>query len=150
VLNALNLSEDVSVFNLKKPQTRLAGNVTEVSVDKQVTLDSDCYIDGIAFLGEPIMGKSALVKVGAAGRAVITNCLFFRGAEDGNAAFVDVTDGGTVVFNGCGFISTATVQDAVSLGPSPVANGILFVGCSKGSAVTNYGVPAADVIGCLS
>ena len=149
VLNALNLSEGVGVFNLKRPQTRLAGNATEMNLKKQATIDSDCYIDGVAFIAESVMGPTPLLKVEKAGRAVVTNCLFFRGADGGNISFVDVADGGTVVFNGCGFISTSTVQNAVSLGSSPIANGIRFVGCSKGSSVTNYGVPAADIVGCI-
>ena len=149
VLNALNLSEEVGVFNLKRPQTRLAGNATEMNLKKQATVDNDCYIEGVAFIAESVMGSTPLLKVGRAGRAVITNCLFFRGSRGGNASFVDVVDGGTVVFNGCGFISTSTVQNGVSLGSSPVANGIRFVGCSKGSSVTNYGVVAADIVGCI-
>ncbi len=150
VLNAFNLPGRVGVFNLDKPQTRLCGNATEVDVDKQVTLDADCYISGVAFVGAMAMTGDALVGVGETGRVVFANCLFFRGDDAGSGPFVNVADGGTVVFNGCGFISASTVQNAVNLGPSPVANGIRFVGCSKGDAVTNYGVPVADVVGCLS
>ena len=149
VLNAFNLVETVGVFNLTKPQTRLAGNATTADVDKQVTLANDCYLHGIAFVATSAMSAIPLLKVESAGRAVISNCLFFRGDDGGSASFVEVEDGGTVVFNGCGFVSTATVVNAITLGASPVANGILLVGGSKSAAVTAYGVPAADVIGCL-
>ena len=150
VLNAFNLTEDVGVFNLTKPQTRLAGNATSVDVTKQVTLSNDCYIHGVAFIGGSAMRKTPLLKVTKTGRAVISNCLFYRGDDAGTSSFVEVEDGGTVVFNGCGFVSTGTVVAAVTLGSSPGTNGILFVGGSKSTSVTGYGVPAADVIGCLS
>ena len=50
VLNALNLSEEVGVFNLKRPQTRLAGNATEMNLKKHATVDNDCYSEGVAFI----------------------------------------------------------------------------------------------------
>ena len=111
--NAFNLSEEVAVFNLTKPHSRLFGNATEVEVSKQVTLGGDCYIDGVAFMADAKMNATPLVKVASPARAVITNCVFHRGSSGGSASLLEVEDGATAIIIGCSFVGTSTVAAAV-------------------------------------
>jgi len=111
--NAFNLSEEVAVFNLTKPHSRLFGNATEVEVSKQVTLGGDCYIDGVAFMADAKMNATPLVKVTSPARAVITNCVFHRGASGGAASLLEVESGATAIIIGCSFVGTSTVAEAV-------------------------------------
>ena len=135
-LNAFNLSSTVGVFNLKKPHTRLAGNATEVDVDKQVTASDDCYIDGVAFLADDKMSDIPLLKISSPARAVITNCLFHRGPSGGSASFMEVEDGATAIIIGSAFLGTSAVANAVLHTGDP-AN-VQIVGCS-GRNITAFG-----------
>jgi len=135
-LNAFNLSSFISVFNLKKPHSRLAGNATEVDVDKQATASDDCYIDGVAFLADDKMSDTPLLKISSPARAVITNCLFHRGSSGGAAPFMEVEDGATAIIIGSAFLGTSAVANAVLHTGAP-AN-VQIVGCS-GRNITAFG-----------
>ena len=135
-LNAFNLSSTVGVFNLKKPHTRLAGNATEVDVDKQVTASDDCYIDGVAFLADDKMSDTPLLKISSPARAVITNCLFHRGSSGGAAPFMEVEDGATAIIIGSAFLGTSAVANAVLHTGAP--GNVQIVACS-GRNVTAFG-----------
>lgn len=136
VLNAFNLSSFISVFNLKKPHSRLAGNATEVDSDKQATCTADCYINGIAFVADAKMKDSPLLKISSPARAVITNCLFHRGSSGGSASFVEVESGATAIIIGSAFLGTSTVANAVL--HAGAAGNVQIVACS-GRNVTAFG-----------
>lgn len=135
-LNAFNLSSFISVFNLKKPHSRLAGNATEVDVDKQATASDDCYIDGVAFLADDRMSDTPLLKISSPARAVITNCLFHRGSSGGATSFMEVEDGATAIIIGSAFLGTSAVANAVLHTGAPV--NVQIVGCS-GRNITAFG-----------
>ena len=139
IFNGINLPNEGSTFSLEKPHTRLHGNVTTIEQDKQSTASEDCYMRGILFKATTATSEMPLIHITDGARAVITDCIFYRGDGKGDAPFIEVEDGATAIIIGCAFIGTETVANAVlHAGPPPAATNVQIVGCS-GRNVTAFG-----------
>ena len=136
IFNGIERPNEGSTFSLEKPHTRLHGNVTTIEQDKQSKASQDCYMTGILFKATTATSEMPLIHITDGARAVITDCIFYRGDGQGDAPFIEVEAGSSAIIIGCAFIGTGTVANAVL--HAGVITQVQIVGCS-GRNVTAFG-----------
>jgi len=136
IFNGINVPNEGSTFSLEKPHTRLHGNVTTIEQDKQSKSSQDCYITGILFKATTATSGAPLVHITDGARAVITDCIFYRGDGQGDAPFIEVEAGSSAIIIGCAFLGTEAVANAVL--HAGAAGNVQIVACS-GRSVTAFG-----------
>ena len=109
-------------FSLKKADSLLQAIGPGSEVNRQVSIEQDCVVDGVTFINSDPDHEGALVKVSATSTVIFRGCVFSRTSTSLDASLVEFTSGGRGIFLGCLFRGSVSATTQVVSNPGALAN----------------------------